>query len=91
MCISVSDQYVYTVFELDVKENLVFYALILILLLSPLAQTVASPIADTGIVSLILGRPHTFVEIDREIIFMIFRLPLIQKVLLSVTSESKCG
>ena len=34
----------------------------------PVVQFVVSPIADSGVVSLILVRSHTFVEIDYEII-----------------------
>ena len=57
------------------KENLVFYALTLILPWSPLAQSVASLIPDPGVVSFIPVRPHTFVEIDHEMISTIFLLP----------------
>ena len=53
----------------------------------PIAQSVASPTADPGIVSLILARSHTFVEIDHEITStFILLLPLIQEEL-SVTRE----
>ena len=34
---------------------------------SPIAQLIASQIADPGVVSLIPARPHTFMEIDHEI------------------------
>ena len=55
------------------------------------AQSVASPIAHPGVVSLILARLHTSVEIDHEILSMvILLLPLIQERLLSVTSKSMC-
>ena len=41
--------------------------------------------------SLIPAQPHTFVEIDPEMFSMvILLLPLIQKGLLSVTSETMC-
>ena len=33
----------------------------------PVGKLVASPIADPGVVSLILAQPHTFVELDYEI------------------------
>ena len=36
----------------------------------PVAQSVVSPIADPGVMSLIQAWPHTFVEIDREIFSM---------------------
>ena len=46
----------------------------------PVEQSVASPIADPGVMSLIPAWPHTFVEIDREIFSKaILLLPLIQK------------
>ena len=53
-------------------------------------QLVASLIADPGVVS--LAQPHSFMEIDHEIISkVILLLPLvIQEGLLSVTSESMC-
>ena len=54
----------------------------------PVAQLVASPTADPGIVSLILALSHTFVEIDHEIISTAILVLLIQEGLLSVTSES---
>ena len=77
---------------INVKENLDFYVLTLILLLSPLGQSVASPIADPGVVSSISAWPHTLVEIDHQIISTIFLLIwLIQEVLLSVTRECVCG
>ena len=44
----------------------------------PVAQSVARPIVDPGVVSLILARAHTFVEIDYEIFSaVILHLPLI--------------
>ena len=52
-----------------------------------LAQFVTRLTADPGVPSSVPARFHTFVEIDHE---MIFLLPLIQKGLLSVTSESMC-
>ena len=53
----------------------------------PVGQSVASPIADPGVMSW----PHTSVENDREIYStVILLLPLIQEGLLSVTSESMC-
>ena len=58
----------------------------------PVAQFVASLIADPGVVSLIPTRPHNFAEIDHEIFFTaILLLPLIQEGLLSVTGESMCA
>ena len=65
----------------------------------PKVQSVASPTADSGIMSSIPTRFHTFVAIDHEIIStVILLLPLIQEGLLSVTStvgqecpEKKCG
>ena len=54
------------------------------------AQSVASLIADPGVMGLIPAWPHTFMEIDREIFSMVILLPLIQEGLLSVTSESIC-
>ena len=57
-----------------------------------LAQSVMCLTADPGVVSLTLAQSHTFVEIDHEIIStVILFLPLIQKGLLSVTSESMCS
>ena len=58
----------------------------------PLAQLVASVIADPGLVSLILARSHTLVENDHEIIFsmVILLLWLIQEGSVSVTSNSMC-
>ena len=57
----------------------------------PVAQSVASLIADLGVVSLIPAWSHTFVEIDHEIFSMvILLLPLIQEGLVSVTRESMC-
>ena len=53
------------------------------------AQWVSSVIADPGVVSLIPARPHTFVEIDHEIVSaVILLLPLIQEGLLSVCERS---
>ena len=55
------------------------------------AHLVASPIADPGVFSLILVRPHTFLEIDHEIFSMvILLLLLIQEGLLSVTNANTC-
>ena len=60
-------------------------------MLGPVAQSVASLIADLGLVSSISAQPSTFVEIDHEIFSTaILLLPLIQEGLLSVTSESMC-
>ena len=42
--------------------------------LDPIAQSVANPTADPGVTSLILGRSHTFVEIDHEIISAVILL-----------------
>ena len=47
--------------------------------------------ADQGVASLILAWSHTFLEIDHDIISMVFLpLPLIREGL-SVTSESMCS
>ena len=55
------------------------------------ALSVESPIADPGVVSSKTAWPHTFVEIDQEIFSLGIPLfSLIQKGLLSVTSESMC-
>ena len=57
----------------------------------PIAKSVASLIADTGVVSWISAQPYTFTEIYFEIVSMvILLLPLIKEGLLSVTSGSKC-
>ena len=57
--------------------------------LGPIAQLVASPNADPGVMSLILVRSHTFVEIDHEIFSTVYLLLLlIQEGLLS--KESVC-
>ena len=56
----------------------------------PIVQAVASPIADPGIMNLILAQSHTFVEIDYEIFSIVFLVLLIQEGLVSVTSESMC-
>ena len=46
----------------------------------PVAQSVASLIADPGIVSLILAQPYAFMEFDHEIFSMlILLLPPIQE------------
>ena len=42
---------------------------------SRIAQSVTCLTADPGVTSLILARPHTFVEIDHEIISMAILLP----------------
>ena len=60
-------------------------------MLGPVAQSVASLIADLGFMSSIPAQPSTFMKIDNEIFCMdIFLLPLVQEGLLSVTSESMC-
>ena len=60
-------------------------------LLGPVAQSVASQTADTGVASSNTARSHTFVEIDREIIStVVLLIPLIREGLLSVTGESMC-
>ena len=57
-----------------------------------LAQPVASPIADPGVVSLIPAQSITFVEIVHVIIStpVILLLPLIREELVSFTSEAVC-
>ena len=65
--------------------------LIAIQIPGPVAQSIASLIADPGVTSLIPAQSHTCVEIDYEIFStVILLLPLIQEGLLSVTSESMC-
>ena len=57
----------------------------------PVTQSIASLIADPGVMSLIMARFHTFIEIDHEIFSTVFLLlPLIQEGLMSVTNESMC-
>ena len=56
-------------------------------LLGPIAQSVASLIADPGVVRLIPARSHTFVEIGSEIFATIVLFPLIKERLLSVTNR----
>ena len=57
----------------------------------PIAQSVVRLIADSGVMSWIMVRSHTFVEIYGEIFSMvILLLLLIQEGLVSVTSESMC-
>ena len=57
----------------------------------PIAQSVVSLTAESGVVSLILARYHTFLEIVHEIISMFILFPpLIQEGLFSVTRESTC-
>ena len=51
----------------------------------PIAQSVASPIADPGVMSSIQARFHTFVEIDHEIISTVILFGLV-----SITSKSMC-
>ena len=56
--------------------------------LRPVVQSVASSIADPGVVSLILARSHTSVEIGCEIFSTgVLLFLLIQEGLVSVTSE----
>ena len=84
--------------DMDIKENNGFLRLYINSLpcnsdnskasLGPIAQSVASPTADPGVVSLIPAQTHTFVEID--IILFILLLPLIQEGLLSFTSKRMC-
>ena len=55
--------------------------------MGPIAQLVASPTADPGVMSSIQARSNTFKGIDHEIIStVILLLTLIQE----VTSESMC-
>ena len=56
----------------------------------PLMQWITRLTADPRVLSWIPARPHTFEEIDHEIIFMVVLLPLIHEGLLSVTSKSVC-
>ena len=57
---------------------------------SRIVQSVTCLSADPGVASLILAQSHTLVEINHEIISTAIFLALIQKGLLSVTSESMC-
>ena len=58
-------------------------------LLGPIAQSVACPIADPEVESLIPGRPHAFVEANHEKKpAVILPLKLIQEGLLSVRCKS---
>ena len=60
-------------------------------MLGPIVQSVVSLIADPGVLNSILAWPLTFVEFDNEKFSkVILFLPLIQEMLLSVTSESMC-
>ena len=52
--------------------SLLFQFSYYILMWGPIAQSVASLIANTGIMSLILAWPHTFEEIDYEIFLQSF-------------------
>ena len=45
----------------------------------PITQSVASPIADQGVVSLIPAQPSTSVKIDCEIFSTVINLLLIQE------------
>ena len=45
----------------------------------PVKQSVASPTVDPGVLSLIMARSHTFMEIDHEIISTAILLSLIQR------------
>ena len=56
-------------------------------MLGPVVQSVVSPIVGPGVVSLISAQPHTFVEIDHEILSVLL---LNQEVPLSITSASMC-
>ena len=57
-------------------------------LLGPVAESVASLIADPGVVRSIPAQSHTLVKIDHEMISTVILLfPLIQEGLLSVTRE----
>ena len=70
-----------------ISSNIVLISSTLLLLVpGPIAQSVASPTADPGIMSLISAWSHTYVEIGHEIIsmFILNLLPLIREGLLSV-------
>ena len=55
------------------------------------AQSVARPISDPWVMSLIPAGSHTVMEIDHEIFFMVIPLLLlIQEGLVSFTSKSLC-
>ena len=59
-------------------------------MLGPVGQSVASLIADPGVISSILSRHHTFLKIDHEIFSaVILLLLLIQKELLSVGLDAR--
>ena len=51
------------------------------------AKSVASLIADPGVMGLIPPQSHTFVKIDHEIISTVILLPLIQERLVSVNTR----
>ena len=56
-------------------------------MLGPVGQSVTNLLADSGVVSLIPGWPHIFVEVDHQIFStVVLLIPLIQEGLLSVTS-----
>ena len=55
---------------------------------NPIGQSVASPAADQGVTNSIPAWPHTFMEIDNEIISTVILLPLIQEGFLSVTYQN---
>ena len=59
-------------------------------MLGAAGQSIVSPIADPGVMSLIPVWPHTLMEIDHEVLSTAILLLLIQEGLLSVTSESMC-
>ena len=83
--------FVLSIFEWQLKTGFTVYYFSRSLLLQtrPHRATVASSIADPGVVSLIPASSHTFVEIDCEMFStVIFLLPLIQERLLLVTSKS---
>ena len=52
-----------------------------------IAQMVARKMANPGVVSLILARSHTFLEIDHEIFSTVILLQLIQEGMVSVTKR----
>ena len=56
--------------------------------LSPVVQSVVSPIANPGVMSSIPTRQHAFMNIDHEIFSRAILLLLIQEGQLSVTSKS---
>ena len=81
-------QFIFLSLALFLNQNICCTILILN---GQVVQLVVMPTVDPGVMSWIPAWSNAFVEIDHEIIStVIFLLPLIQKGLLLVTSESMC-